>query len=103
MYPNQLERWTCWQAARLKVDGATAQPQPLTVEQERHHVEKVDGEKATVSAREVIAGPKERILLEQRLSMPKKAVNDTGERVKVGQVGEAESSSAKRLSQCPHL
>ena len=30
------------------VDGAAAQLQPLTIEQERHHVEKVKGEQASV-------------------------------------------------------
>ena len=33
------------------VEGAVAQLQPLTVEQERHHVEKVQGEQANVSGR----------------------------------------------------
>ena len=68
------------------VDGAVAQLQPLTVKQELHHVEKVQGEKASVYAREAHRGSK----------------SDTGVRDKVGQVGEAKSGHVKRLSHSAH-
>ena len=38
------------------VDGAVAQLQPLTVEQERHHGEKVSAEQASVSGRKAHRG-----------------------------------------------
>ena len=42
------------------VDGAVTQLQPLTVEQERHHVEKARGEQVSVGGREAHRGPQER-------------------------------------------
>ena len=70
------------------VDEAVAQLQPLTVEQERHHVEKVYGSKRKGS------------LLEQRLAC--QAVDDACGRVKVGQASAAESGVVKRLSHGAH-
>ena len=42
--------------------------------------------------------PKKGCLLEQRLGMPGKAMDDAGAHVNVGQVGEAEQDPVKRLS-----
>ena len=42
------------------VDVAATQLQPLTVDQERHHVEKVHGEQASVSGREADRGSKKK-------------------------------------------
>ena len=39
------------------VDGAVTQLQPLTVEQERHHVEKARGEQVSVGGREAHRAP----------------------------------------------
>ena len=98
MYPNERERWTC--CAVDSVDGAVAQLQPLTVEQERHRVGKAP---RRTGGRGAHRGSKRKGgLLEQRLGMPGKVVDDAGGRVKVDKVGEAESGPVKRLSQSAH-
>ena len=62
------------------VDGAVAQL-PLTVKQELHHVEKVQGETVSVYAREAHRGPKKACL---NKSSAGKAESDTGVSDKVG-------------------
>ena len=55
------------------VDGAVSRLQPLTVEQVRHHVEKVHGEQVSVSGREAHCYLQKKRLLEQRFGIPVKA------------------------------
>ena len=82
------------------VDGAQLQPQ--TVDQERHHIKKVHGEQARVGGCAAHrGGQKERACLNK--ARPTKQSGNVGGRVKVGHVGEARSSSVRRLSQCPLL
>ena len=76
-------------------DGPVAQLQPLTVEQDRHRVEKVTGEQASVSGREAHRGPKRREPAWTSLGIPGKTVDSAGVRVRVGQLGEAESAPVR--------
>ena len=85
MYLNQRETVD----VLVDVHVAVGQLRPLTVEQERHHVEKVHGG-ASVSGREPNRRSKKG-LLEQGLGIPSKAVDDAGGRVKVGQQSQAPS------------
>ena len=75
----------------------------FTAKQERRHVENVHGEQASEGGREAHRGSKRKgALLDKRLSMPGKAVDDAGGRVTVGHVGEAESGPVKMLSHRAH-